>query len=338
MTANYTIALHHRLPQRTVADVSVVIPTYNRYSFLRKAVASCFEGNQKIDIEVIVVDDGSTDGTGTWLQNLEDSRVRPVFRKHRGAQEARNAGLHVAEGETLKFLDDDDYLYAGALVEQYEYLQDAGADVCYGTIDIVDEEGRRRGEKLHRDVDDLLGGIATGVVTTYPHVFLYRTEVARLEEWRPEVPFHQDTAYALDIATHNPSVAWCSRKIGAHRLHEGIRITTTAKAESSVQNIKYKFDLLYQAFQKRGRHAQISNSLKGAVARGLWTEAHKLAPSNFECFQDCWEQVQDVDPCYLPKRSSRIVGWLDRLWGPTITERLINPLRVLKLHLGGDAV
>jgi len=53
-------------------DVSVVIPTYNRKEYLKKAISSCFDGNEDINIEVIVIDDGSTDGTREYLKELSD--------------------------------------------------------------------------------------------------------------------------------------------------------------------------------------------------------------------------------------------------------------------------
>lgn len=315
-------------------DVSVVIPTYNRRSFLKEAINSCFNGNDELGIEVVVVDDGSTDGTREWLKNLEDPRIRPVFQKHQGPQQARNAGLRAAEGETIKFLDSDDYLYSGTLSAQWKALEQSGADLCYGPIDIVDEDGNVRDQKPNPVVDDLLGGIATGAVTTYPHVFLYRVEVARLECWRTEVPFHQDTAYALDVAFHNPTITRTPPVVGAHRVHQGIRVTKTAKAESVVENIRYKAELLYKAFERRKPEKGIPDSVRRDIALGLWRQAHKLAPVNFPLFNNWWQRVQEVKPGLLPPRPNRLLSGFDRILGPQIVERIINPFRTLKLRFG----
>lgn len=70
-------------------DVSVVIPTYNRENYLRRAVASCFDGNVGLDVEVVVVDDGSSDGTRKYL----DDRVRPIFQEHQGSQVVQQRAL-----------------------------------------------------------------------------------------------------------------------------------------------------------------------------------------------------------------------------------------------------
>jgi GT2 family glycosyltransferase len=88
--------------------VSIVIPTYQRLAFLREAVDSVF-AQTFADWELIVVDDGSTDGTDEYLSTLHDRRVRTVWREHSGnAARTRNAGVTLATGEWIAFLDSDD--------------------------------------------------------------------------------------------------------------------------------------------------------------------------------------------------------------------------------------
>jgi glycosyltransferase involved in cell wall biosynthesis len=311
-------------------DVSVIIPTYNRRDFLPEAVASCFKDNESLAIEVVVVDDGSTDGTREWLRSRADDRIRLVFREHEGAQQARNAGLEAVRGETVKFLDSDDYLYPGVLEEQYEALTEAEADVCYGPIDIVDGNGNKQGHKPNPGVEDLLGGIATGTVTTYPHVFLYQAEVARRERWRLEVPYHQDTVYALDVAARNPSCVQVRSPIGIHRAHQNTRITTQKKGIAAPQKIEKKFEYLIEAYRKREQRSTVGDELRHQIARGLWEEAHKIAPHDFSCFVSMYSTIQGIAPDFSPSRPRSLLRLLDRALGPGWTEGIINPLRIAK--------
>jgi len=90
-------------------EVSVVIPSYNRAQFIERSVRSALQQTYK-DIEVIVVDDGSNDGTDIRIDNLKkiDSRLR--YLKHdinQGAQAARNTGINAARGKYVAFLDSD---------------------------------------------------------------------------------------------------------------------------------------------------------------------------------------------------------------------------------------
>src|ERR1700716_2554760 len=90
--------------------VSVIIPTYNRLWSLPQAVESCRENACKV--EIIVVDDGSTDGTGEWLQSQKDVVVLKT--SNWGKCWAVNSGVRIARGEYIRFLDSDDWLLAGA--------------------------------------------------------------------------------------------------------------------------------------------------------------------------------------------------------------------------------
>jgi glycosyltransferase involved in cell wall biosynthesis len=88
-------------------EVSIVLSTYNRLPLLRSAVASVIAQTFR-DWELIVVDDGSTDGTREYLEAIEDPRVRPIRLEHGGVTWARNAGLQLAHGEWIAFHDSDD--------------------------------------------------------------------------------------------------------------------------------------------------------------------------------------------------------------------------------------
>lgn len=109
--------------------VSVIIPTYNRRHFLERAVKSVLDQSYR-DIECIVVDDGSTDGTRDFLRSMSDWPVHAVYRdRPLGLSSARNSGLAVASGEYVSFLDDDDRLYEDAITTLVETIRDL-SDSC----------------------------------------------------------------------------------------------------------------------------------------------------------------------------------------------------------------
>lgn len=86
---------------------SIVVPTHNRLALLQRAIQSV-ERQTYTDFELIVIDDGSSDGTANWLATLTDPRIRSIRHDSpRGASAARNAGLRAAR-ELIAFLDDDD--------------------------------------------------------------------------------------------------------------------------------------------------------------------------------------------------------------------------------------
>jgi len=100
-------------------SVSVVIPTYNRRQFIGEAVASVLAQSHR-ELEVIVVDDGSTDGTGAFLQQRfgHDQRFRYVPQENAERAVARNTGIRAAQGQWLAFLDSDDLWLPDKLARQ----------------------------------------------------------------------------------------------------------------------------------------------------------------------------------------------------------------------------
>ena len=101
-------------PKLAESDVSVVIPVYNRAAWLERAVASILCQTLP-PLEVIVVDDGSTDGTGEVCRRLEARGIRVLLQSNQGVSAARNAGARAAEGAFIAFLDSDDLAHPSRL-------------------------------------------------------------------------------------------------------------------------------------------------------------------------------------------------------------------------------
>jgi glycosyltransferase involved in cell wall biosynthesis len=135
-----------------VATLSVVIPVFNMGRFLPDAVASV-EAQALPGVEIIVVDDGSTDDTPAVIAALGD-RVIPRRQANRGPAAARNAGIELASAELLAFLDADDLWPAGKLAMQVGRLErDPQLDVVLGRIQYVAVDGGEVPDVEFEDVD-----------------------------------------------------------------------------------------------------------------------------------------------------------------------------------------
>jgi glycosyltransferase involved in cell wall biosynthesis len=124
--------------------VSVIIPTYNRLPMVSEAVESVLAQGFE-DLELIVVDDGSTDGTGEEL-NRYGGRVKLLrHSENRGVSAARNRGIREARGKYIAFLDSDDLWVKGKLKAQVEFLDDNPQyPLCY-----TDEIWIRKGKRVN---------------------------------------------------------------------------------------------------------------------------------------------------------------------------------------------
>ena len=109
--------------------ISVVIPTYNRSAEIPSALRSVL-GQTLQPLEVIVVDDGSTDSTEEVLGPFM-GKIRYIKTANRGASAARNRGVVEAKGDWIAFLDSDDTWSVGKLQRQMDCVERTGAKVCF---------------------------------------------------------------------------------------------------------------------------------------------------------------------------------------------------------------
>ena len=121
--------------------VSVVIPTHNRRELLLRTIHSVL-AQEALDFEVVVVDDGSTDGTAEAIRVLNDPRVR-VLRNERpvGVAAARNMGAEAATGSWIALLDDDDLWSPEKLRQQLAAAEETGRSWVYAGSVEIDERG-----------------------------------------------------------------------------------------------------------------------------------------------------------------------------------------------------
>lgn len=124
---------------RTMSGISVIIPTFNRRERVMEAVASAMAQTLP-PMEVIVIDDGSTDDTEQHLSALP-APVRYVRKENGGVSSARNHGIGIARGEWVAFLDSDDLWRPEKLQRQMDCVSRLGSAVCF--TGSVDESGRR---------------------------------------------------------------------------------------------------------------------------------------------------------------------------------------------------
>jgi glycosyltransferase involved in cell wall biosynthesis len=118
--------------------ITVIVPAYNVASFVEEAIASVL-GQTWTHWELIVVDDGSTDGTPGILARQGDPRIRVIRQANAGVSAARNAALDVASGEFVTFLDADDRLPRDALMHRASYLlANEQVDIVNGRIRVTE--------------------------------------------------------------------------------------------------------------------------------------------------------------------------------------------------------
>ena len=123
--------------------VSVVIPVYNLEDYVERCLRSVMDQTYH-DLQIIVIDDGSTDRSGKIIEKLacEDTRIISITQKNAGVGAARNAGIDAATGKYLTFVDGDDSISPNYIRRYVRRMRETGAQMLVGGLDFVTEEGR----------------------------------------------------------------------------------------------------------------------------------------------------------------------------------------------------
>lgn len=127
--------------------VSVVIPAYNVEKYLRQCLDSVINQTLK-EIEIICINDGSTDGSLEILQEYEkkDSRIRLINKENEGISAARNQGMELAQGEYISFIDSDDWIDENYLEALYTAAKKYDSDIACSSI--IRVTGKRKRKKI----------------------------------------------------------------------------------------------------------------------------------------------------------------------------------------------
>ena len=188
--------------------VSLIVPVYNAAPYLKEGVASLTAQTFR-DIEILLVDDGSTDGSAALCDELaaEDERIRVIHKENGGAGSARNAGMDAARGTYLQFPDADDRCLPEMTATLLAAAEESGADVVIAGYQSFDEAGDRERvtpeERLlttAAEVRELAASLFPEGLVGYPWNKLYRASFLRDNGLRfPDMRRFQDGAFNLTV-------------------------------------------------------------------------------------------------------------------------------------------
>ncbi|MFH1395095.1 MAG: glycosyltransferase [Candidatus Omnitrophota bacterium] len=125
---------------------SVIIPAFNRKNFLKKAVTSVLNQSY-VNLELIVVDDGSSDGTDLFINSIKDNRLLFLKQSNHGVSHARNTAIRMAKGDFFAFLDSDDYWIEKKLEETVKYIENFPEISIFHTEEVWYRNGKLLNQK-----------------------------------------------------------------------------------------------------------------------------------------------------------------------------------------------
>ncbi len=284
---------------------SVVVPVYNVEKYLPACLDSLL-GQMYGDLEVVAVDDGSTDDSGKILDEYaaKDKRLLVVHQDNAGVSVARNVGIAKATGDYLAFVDSDDWLEINAFAELNDFLQNnlsADYDVLMFNNRNVYADGRKHEKPISADyqkIDDFeyrllhLGGFITDKL--FKREFIVKNHLV----FAQGVPLGEDGLFWIESLLKNPSIAVLDRVFYNYRIFR--EASTTATSGVLAKDWKMKSYLeqktFYNQLEDTKRLVVDIKVLANLLYRfDLMTESNRFANLEFlEKYKDYLEKNYEI--------------------------------------------
>ena len=232
--------------------VSVIVPVYNLEKYIVRCVDSILTSTGKVDMEVILVDDGSTDNSASLCDRLAQQypQVRVIHKPNGGAADSRNTGICAARGDYLMFVDGDDFLTEGAIAVVTEKLEPDIDIFTFGYYEYYGENDIK--PMLHFDANRLDGKNAFAEISPLPMPWLYAIDRKFVVE--NEILMHkglldEDEEWTARLFALEPRVKTLEGHYYYYRRNRENSLTFNRKYKNAVADIEI-IRLLLQEMQK----------------------------------------------------------------------------------------
>lgn len=318
-------------------DVSVIIPTYNRSELARVAIQSVLNQTYA-GFEMIVVDDGSSDDTGSVVRGISDPRLHYYRQDNAGLAAARNAGIRAAHGQYVAFLDDDDFWYPEALASQMAvFAREPSVGLVAGGWLAVDAVGQpMRVNRPWIEKPDL-GSLTTWLKACPVVVSAVLVRKAWLEtvggfDERLRRLACEDYDLWLRLAHSGCQMAWNETIVCAIRFHP------TSMSRNSVRQGLSTVQVLETYFHRSDLPAEVQGLKSSIMANAhLRAAARAYCGCQYQMAENNVAEAVRLDPHLLDDRGEQLyqalIGWV----GDPIVDDAVAYVNNIFTHLPAGA-
>lgn len=207
--------------------ISVIVPVYNVEKYLKECLNSILFQTHK-DLEIILIDDGSSDRSGKICDDfaIKDSRIKTFHTENKGQASARNFGLDIAKGDYISFVDSDDIIKKDYIEKLYELIVKFNTKMSMINLQPFSEKlskidpSKTNNIKKVLNAKDLLMAICTGDISFAPWRFLYSKEIFKDLRF-PKGQIYEDIYIAFDIIHNAKNIAYTDEICYFYRIRQG---------------------------------------------------------------------------------------------------------------------
>lgn len=230
--------------------ISVIIPVYNAEKFIKRCLESIIQQNYN-ELEIVVVDDGSTDNSRNIINELakNDDRIKYCYQENRGVSYARNYGIAKATGEYLTFVDADDYMANGVLNNFKKICIKSRCDIYRYNYYYSSEQNIKQSEGKNYEFSNrilssgteefkqILLDIISGKVMTFIWVLFIKRSLLYNNLFNPQISYMEDKVFYLQIFSKARTIMFLNDKIYFYFYDETFTKKTTQFYEKYIDNI-----------------------------------------------------------------------------------------------------
>jgi glycosyltransferase involved in cell wall biosynthesis len=297
-------------------DISIIIPTFNRLWSLPRAIDSC--KNTICSLEVIVIDDGSDDGTWDWLQDQHN--IVSLRKQNWGKCWAVNDGFKIAKGKYIKFLDSDDMVNTATIDEQFILAEKENADVVVSGYKLIDDNDQMIKEQLWIHSDDFIAQQLGECDSSHYSSYLFKKAFIEEIPHRADFTFRDDRLFILEVALKKPKISVHNGYALSHRFHNNDRLQFTSRKR--IQNQQH-YQLYTKIFALLASSNELNQRRMEAGIKILWPLAHWIAKYDLKDADEIIKWLYQLNPDFKTPVKG-ILGFLYRNLGFKNTERLLT--------------
>ncbi|MEJ8756634.1 glycosyltransferase family A protein [Pontibacter sp. H259] len=282
--------------------VSIIIPAYNSGETIAETLRNCFNQSWK-NIEVIVVDDGSTDNTISVIKEFLPKGLILHQQEKAGACVARNRGIELATGKYIQFLDADDLISRDKIQNQIKLLtagkKDALSSCVWGRFYKNLDDFRVEDSLINKSYTNPLQWLIdswNGKGMGQTSIWLTPTSlIKKAGPWNEDLKINQDGEFFARVLLYASEIIYCSDAVVYYRSSNKSSISQAAFSEAKVESLYRSFFLYKQHVSLHLQNVQV----RQALARNFAEVIYRFSDDFPEICASAWGQIKELKPSSL---------------------------------------
>lgn len=314
--------------------VSIIIPCYNASRWIAEAIDSCLWQTYS-NIEIIIIDDGSTDNSLEIIQSYAQKNNNIIWRRipHTGGNHARNVGLSICKGDYIQFLDADDYILPEKIQRQVDFLEFTGTDVVYG--DWRHQYHYSNGSHTLGDIKitgqqtDILESLLGAWWVAVAALLYTRKAIERSDGWDETLNTAQDRDFFISVVMRGAFVVYQPGCYSIYRRYGNVTVSTASKPRWIMGHCI----VLEKVERKLAQNKQLSSNYRRALATGYFDMARYALFEDYSLYLRLLDAALKRCPDFQGNSKNGIYHRLQAIIGFRRTEQIVCYLLIAKKYL-----